>query len=76
MTLAELSYTFFKAHVLMGTGFITGELIANSRGMSCSWLFGLLMGLSFSLRLYRKCRQAVQALSRGLRRSQCSANVR
>ena len=55
MTLAELSYTIFKAHVLMGTGFITGELIANSRGMSCSWLFGLLIGLSFSLSLYRKC---------------------
>ncbi len=76
MTLAELSYTFFKDHVLMGTGFITGELIANSRGMSCSWLFGLLMGLSFSLRLYRKCRKALQAHSRGLCRSQCSANVR
>lgn len=55
MTLAELSYTFFKAHLLMGAGFIIGELIAYSRGLSCSWLFGLLMGLLFSLRLYYKC---------------------
>lgn len=45
MTLQELSHTFSKAHILMGTGVITGELIANSRGMSCSWLFGLLMGI-------------------------------
>ena len=55
MTLPELSYNFLKAHILMGTGFITGELVANSRGISCSWLFGLLMGLFFSLRLYSKC---------------------
>jgi hypothetical protein len=34
MTLPELSYNFFKAHILMGTGFITGELVANSRGIS------------------------------------------
>lgn len=55
MTLQELSHTFSKAHILMGTGVITGELIANSRGMSCSWLFGLLMGILLSLHLYNKC---------------------
>lgn len=55
MTLAELNYKFFKAHILMGMGYITGELIANSRGMSCPWLFGLLMGLLFSISLYNKC---------------------
>lgn len=55
MTLAELSYTFFKAHILMGAGCMIGEIIADSQGMSCSWLFGFLMGLLLSLRLYNKC---------------------
>ena len=55
MTLQELNYTFFKAHILMGAGYVIGELIAYSRGLSCSWLFGLLMGLFFSLHLYSKC---------------------
>lgn len=32
-----------------------GEIIADSQGMSCSWLFGFLMGLLLSLRLYIKC---------------------
>lgn len=32
-----------------------GEIIADSQGMSCSWLFGFLMGLLLSLRLYNKC---------------------
>lgn len=32
-----------------------GEIIADSLGMSCSWLFGFLMGLLLSLRLYNKC---------------------
>lgn len=59
MTLAELSYTFSKAHILMGTGCIMGEIIANSRGMNYAWLFGLLMGLLFSLRLYNKCLTAL-----------------
>ena len=55
MTLAELSYTFFKAHILMGVGCVLGEIVANGRGMSCTWVFGILMGLLFSLRLYYKC---------------------
>lgn len=33
-----------------------GEIIADSLGMSCSWLFGFLMGLLLSLRPYNnKC---------------------
>lgn len=59
MTLAELSYTFFKAHILMGAGCIIGEIIANIQGMSCSWLFGFLMGLLLSLHLYNKCATAL-----------------
>lgn len=55
MTLAELSYTFFKAHILMGAGCVLGEIVANGRDISCPWLFGILMGLLFSLRLYYKC---------------------
>lgn len=55
MTLAELNYTFFKAHILMGAGCMIGEIIADSHRMSRSWLFGFLMGLLFSLRLYNKC---------------------
>ena len=55
MTLQELNYTFFKAHILMGAGYVLGEIVANGRGMSCTWVFGILMGLLFSLRLYYKC---------------------
>lgn len=55
MTLTELSYTFFKAHILMGVGCVLGEIIANGHGISCPWFFGCLMGLLFSLRLYKKC---------------------
>lgn len=55
MTLAELSFTFFKAHILMGAGCMIGEIIAHSGNMDYSWLFSLLIGLLFSLRLYSKC---------------------
>lgn len=39
----------------MGAGCLIGEIIADSLGMSCSWLFGFLIGLLLSLRLYNKC---------------------
>ena len=29
MTLQELNYTFFKAHILMGAGYVLGEIVAN-----------------------------------------------
>lgn len=55
MTLSELSYTFFKAHILMGAGCTIGEIIAHNGNMDNSWLFALSIGLLFSLRLYNKC---------------------
>lgn len=54
MTLAELSYSFFKTHLLMGTGYAVGEKIEYIRNISCPWLFGLLIGLLFSLHIYIK----------------------
>lgn len=53
MTLTELNYIFPKAHILMGVGCVLGEIIANGQGISCPWLLGCLMGLLFSLRLYK-----------------------
>lgn len=55
MTLAELHLKFLKADILLGTGIIIGEAIAHFKGLNHSWLFGLLTGLLFSLRIYHDC---------------------
>lgn len=54
MTLKELSYNFFKAHIFMGIGYAIVDIIAYRRHMSCPWLFGLLTGLLFSIHIYKK----------------------
>lgn len=55
MTLEELSYKFFKAHILMGIGTAIGAAIADTFGYSYPLSVGLLTGLLFSIHLYRKC---------------------
>lgn len=55
MTLTELSYIFFKAHILMGIGYAIGATIAYRHGINLPWLIGLLTGLLFSIHIYRKC---------------------
>lgn len=55
MTLEELSYKFFKAHMLMGIGTAIGAGAAESYHLSYPLAVGLLTGLLFSIHLYRKC---------------------
>lgn len=55
MTLEELSYKFFKAHILMGMGTAIGAVTAETFGLSYPLTIGLLTGLLFSIHVYRKC---------------------
>lgn len=55
MTLDELSYKFFNAHILMGLGAAIGAGVAESYGLSYPLAVGLLTGLLFSIHLYREC---------------------
>lgn len=55
MTLEDLSYKFFKAHMLMGIGVLIGNMIADMYYLKYPLLIGLLMGLLVSIRIYRQC---------------------
>lgn len=55
MTLAELNYEFFKAHMFMGVGALIGNVVAESQHLRYPLLVGLLAGLLFSMHIYRQC---------------------
>lgn len=55
MTLEELSYKLFKAHMLMGMGTLIGNVAADMHHLKHPLLAGLLMGLLFSIHIYRQC---------------------
>ena len=55
MTLPELNYKFFKAHILMGIGTAIGTAIAETHGIRHPLIMGLLSGLLLSIHLYHKC---------------------
>lgn len=55
MTLAELNYKFLKAHIRMMAGTVIGNVIAHTQGLSYPLMFGFLIGLLFSIHIYRQC---------------------
>lgn len=55
MTLTELSYKFFKAHICMGLGCALGLRIAQWNSIRHPIIFGALAGLLLSLHLYLQC---------------------
>lgn len=55
MTLTELNFNFFKAHLLMVLGIFAGELVAVLRCLRHPLLFGILCGLLLSAHIYRRC---------------------
>lgn len=55
MTLEELSYNFFKAHMLMGIGAFIGNMVADMYHLKYPLLVALLTGLLVSIHIYRQC---------------------
>lgn len=55
MTLEELNYKFFKAHILMGIGAFIGNMAAYMYHLKYPLLVALLTGLLTSIRIYRQC---------------------
>ena len=55
MTLPELNYKFFKAHMLMALGSAIGTVIAETHGIRHPLIMGLLSGLLLSIHIYLKC---------------------
>lgn len=55
MILEELSYKFFKAHMVMGIGALMGNMVADMYHLKFPLLVGLLTGLLISIRIYRQC---------------------
>lgn len=55
MTLENLNLKFFKAHFLLIIGIFTGEAIAYVHGVRHPSLLGFLVGLLFSIHVYRQC---------------------
>lgn len=55
MTLEELNYKFFKAHMLMGIGALIGNMVAYMYHFKYPLLVALLTGLLISIRIYRQC---------------------
>lgn len=55
MTLGELNSKFVKAHALMGIGAGIGVASAEMQGLRHPLIIGILIGLLFSIHIYRKC---------------------